>query len=110
LANNNEHCKSNLALLIQPTSLPKRVRFKKMGYSFYYREGMNRGYGVNCKCHKRGCKEKIDRGLAFLCYNCTQYFCPGHLTMCEDKVECFAGESNQVCEKCSEELEKSNSQ
>jgi hypothetical protein len=84
-----------------------------MGYSFYKIDGMNRGYSVSCKCQKRGCKEKIDRGLAHLCYNCTQYFCGSHLTagfsLEPDEiitVECFAGESSQVCENCAEELEK----
>lgn len=73
---------------------------------------MKRGYGVPCKCHERGCKEKIDRGLAYLCYNCTQYFCSKHLDMVygEDdepmRIECFAGESSQVCKKCMKELEK----
>ena len=87
-----------------------------MGYAYYEistpeGKSMKRGYGVSCKCHKRGCKEKIDRGLAYLCYNCTQYFCEEHLTFAYDKndnpieASCFAGESSQVCEECAKELE-----
>ncbi len=85
-----------------------------MGYAFYKIAGMNRGYGVRCKCHKRGCSKKIDRGLAYLCYCCTWYFCDKHLTVPFDsndesiKVECFAGEDSQVCLKCCEQLEETS--
>jgi len=64
---------------------------------------MNRGYGVICKCHKRGCKKEIDRGLAYLCYSCGWYFCPEHLFFADIEFECFAGKSGQVCEKCFKE-------
>ncbi len=84
-----------------------------MGYSYYEIGGMKRGYAVNCKCHFRGCKEKIDRGLAYLCYACSWYFCGKHLTWacCEEHDEmitamCFAGEGEQLCIKCAKELEK----
>lgn len=89
-----------------------------MGYSYYEKNRfdsgipMKRGYGVLCKCHKRSCQEKIDRGLAYLCYRCGWYFCEKHLTWAYDEkdnpieFECFAGESNQVCEKCAKEIEK----
>lgn len=72
-----------------------------MGYALYEIDGMRRGYAVSCKCHKRGCKEKINRGLAYLCYECTQYFCYAHLYYGVTEHECFAGSSMQVCEKCS---------
>lgn len=84
-----------------------------MGYSYYEiarpdGRPMKRGYGVSCRCHARGCKEQIDRGMAFLCYSCTWYFCSDHRTWAFDdidqpiKYECFAGESNEVCYRCAE--------
>jgi hypothetical protein len=93
-----------------------------MGYGYYEiprpeqmpgEKPMKRGYGVSGVCHERGCKERIDRGMAYLCYNCTWYICGKHQTLayCEHdepfEVECFAGESSQVCNKCCELLEKS---
>lgn len=83
-----------------------------MGYGYYEisrpdGQAMKRGYQVGCKCHKRGCKEKIDRGMAYLCYSCTWYFCEKHRASayCDkhDKpieIECFTGASNQMCERC----------
>ena len=82
-----------------------------MGYAYYEIGGMKRGYSVACKCHVRGCKERIDRGMAYLCYACAQYFCYRHLTSAwsEDdepiKAECFAGSSSQVCHACAKTLE-----
>jgi len=76
-----------------------------MGYAFYEIGGMKRGYGVRCKCHQRHCPKRIDRGLAYLCYRCTWYFCGEHLTSAEEKQECFAGESAQVCTDCSDEVD-----
>lgn len=88
-----------------------------MGYAYYEIKRpngipMKRGYSVDCKCHKRGCQERIDRGIAYLCYSCTWYFCEEHKTTayCNHdepiEVECFAGEGSQVCEKCAKELER----
>src|ERR1017187_533732 len=84
-----------------------------MGYAYYELGGMRRGYGVSCKCHQRGCREKIDRGLSFLCYNCTWYFCSKHLSQAWCKtadepieVECFASEGSQVCLRCVAILEQ----
>ena len=71
-----------------------------MGYALYEIDGMRRGYAVQCKCHQRGCKTRIDRGMAYLCYECTQYFCYGHLVYDEVEHECFAGNSAQVCLRC----------
>jgi hypothetical protein len=79
-----------------------------MGYSFYEIGGMKRGYSVQCKCHKRGCQERIDRGMGYLCYRCTQYFCGDHLTFSDIKQSCFAGESSQVCEACADEIINKN--
>lgn len=88
-----------------------------MGYGYYEinrfntNRPMKRGYGVQCKCHERGCKEKIDRGLAYLCYRCGWYFCGEHLTMALCNVhdtfieyDCFAGKSSQVCTRCAAEI------
>lgn len=76
-----------------------------MGYAYYEimtpdGKPMKRGYGVRCKCHARGCKEKIDRGMGYLCYECTWYFCGNHLEYAKKHVECFAGSSRQVCVFC----------
>lgn len=84
-----------------------------MGYGYYEidtPEGkpMKRGYGVQCKCHQRGCKKQIDRGLAYLCYSCTQYFCGKHLTFWAGEYECFAGMSTQCCKKCASEVNVEN--
>lgn len=86
-----------------------------MGYAFYelptpdgYK--MKRGYLVRCKCHARGCPARIDRGLAYLCYRCTWYFCGDHLTAAINEAddfvayECFAGASWQVCMRCAEQV------
>lgn len=92
-----------------------------MGYAYYEiklpasNRILKRGYGVHCKCHFRGCNEQIDRGLSYLCYNCTWYFCGKHTTQMWDpregvdnilEIECFAGESSQVCQKCEVDLLK----
>lgn len=88
-----------------------------MGYTYYELpipatgRLMKRGYGVRCKCHQRGCNERIDRGLAYLCYNCTWYFCYEHLTFAVDVydepllAECFAGQGSQVCQGCKKRVE-----
>ena len=91
-----------------------------MGYGYYEIANphtmriMKRGYGVRCKCHSRGCKEEIDRGLAYLCYQCTWYFCGKHMAAfgayCEKhdeaiEVGCFAGEGTQFCFPCVKKLE-----
>lgn len=78
-----------------------------MGYGFYERDGMERGYSVEDVCNHKSCKKEINRGLAYLCYSCGKYFCDNHLTFKYNKddnpieFECFAGESNQVCKECS---------
>lgn len=85
-----------------------------MGYGYYEiptpmsRRDIPRGYGVSDKCNQRGCRERINRGLAYLCYECTWYFCEKHLGYSEREVECFAGVSGQVCKKCRDILERRN--
>lgn len=79
-----------------------------MGYGRYdFEDGAGpRGYSVEDFCHAEGCGEKINRGLAFLCYSCDGYFCPAHQTVAfgpDDEpieFENFAGTSQQCCHKC----------
>lgn len=67
--------------------------------------GQHMGYTVPCKCHKRGCPERIDRGLSYVCggmhegdlYGCGYYFCENHLNIVSD-----GSEYHQLCEKCAE--------
>lgn len=50
-------------------------------------QGRKVGYGVSAKCDAPKCKERIDRGLAYVCggmhdggeHGCGKYFCPEHL-------------------------------
>jgi hypothetical protein len=89
-----------------------------MGYGYYEINRfdsdipMKRGYGVRCECHQRGCHEKIDRGMAYLCYSCGWYFCEKHLTWAGDgedeeiEFDCFAGQSSQCCFKCARDAER----
>lgn len=81
-----------------------------MGYAYYEIDGRQRGYGFRCKCHARGCSNRIDRGLAYLCYNCTWYFCGNHLTVAGEEgyieASCFAGDSPQTCFRCARQLER----
>lgn len=79
-----------------------------MGYSRYEIDGKERGYGVPDVCNHEGCEQKINRGMAYLCYGCTGYFCYDHLIFGEDKYECFAGKSSQICSAClDKEIDKS---
>jgi len=58
------------------------------------------GYGVPAWCDHPGCKEKIDRGLAFVCggepyggdRGCGLYFCSNHLY--------YRGRLKQLCSRC----------
>ena len=88
-----------------------------MGYAHYTLPGETepRGYAVETVCAHAGCEEKIDKGLGYLCYRCKKYFCDHHLTMHFDdndevaKFECFAGESEQICCDCADELDTQES-
>jgi hypothetical protein len=71
-----------------------------MGYASYEitRNGqtMQAGYSVETVCEKDGCKEEIDRGLAYLCgktpggdeHGCGGYFCGQHLTYVNQCERC----------------------
>lgn len=70
-------------------------------------------YWIEDVCNKRWCKEKIDRGLSYLCNNCWYYFCDKHLTSCyceeHDEAINFTNaimEWKQCCEKCEKQTLK----
>jgi nitric oxide reductase large subunit len=76
--------------------------------------GQNMGYGWPGVCHAKGCKEKIDRGLSYVCggmhegdiYGCGYYFCEKHLTMVWHPVTDEGIEqAGQLCHKCAKSLE-----
>lgn len=62
-----------------------------MGWSLGYDENWKRhiGYGVPAECDHPACKERIDRGLAYVCKGeepyggegCGLYFCGAHLSI-----------------------------
>lgn len=60
-----------------------------MGWSIGFDSNWNRdiGYGVPCECDHPKCKERIDRGLAYVCceqepyggeHGCGLFFCEAH--------------------------------
>jgi hypothetical protein len=76
-----------------------------MGYAYYKFDDIERGYSVDAICEHEGCDEKIDRGLSYLCYACTGYFCEEHRAIEYDdgdeiEFNCFAGSSGMCCETC----------
>lgn len=79
-----------------------------MGYGSYDLEDGHglRGYDVVAVCAAPGCLESIDKGLAYLCYSCKDYFCYEHLTFAGNDFECFTGENPQCCFPCAAEAEK----
>ena len=82
-----------------------------MGYGKYNLEDGkgDRGYSQLTTCEAPECTASIDRGLSYLCYSCTGYFCESHLTQAwnyaDEPVEftCFAGTVPQCCSKCAME-------
>lgn len=83
-----------------------------MGYaSFDLDDGAGpRGYAVPDICRHSGCQERINRGMAYLCYGCAKYFCEKHLTGSYDKdddpieFDCYAGVDSQCCFRCAQEV------
>jgi len=72
-----------------------------MGYAHYEIGGVQRGYGVPDVCNHPECSAEIDRGLSYLCYGCTGYFCGAHLGYwAEADLDCFAGDGRQCCAAC----------
>lgn len=74
-------------------------------------KGRNIGYCHAATCDETGCKEKIDRGLAYACggmhgdsEGCEGYFCGKHLwSVDREKYDLRQG---QLCEKCLKEYEQ----
>jgi hypothetical protein len=88
-----------------------------MGYAQYnFDDGFGaRGYAVDDVCNHPECDEEIDRGMAYLCYGCTKYFCPKHLMAAYSsdgntviEFDCFAGVSSQCCQQCETEAKNEN--
>lgn len=78
-----------------------------MGYARYqFSDGVQRGYAVDDVCNHPECSKPIDRGMAYLCYGCTGYFCAMHLLWTGAEMECFAGESGQCCATCLKQANK----
>lgn len=70
--------------------------------------GQRMGYNFECKCHKRGCSEEINRGLGHVCggmheggvLGCGYYFCSGHM---EGSGRDETGRSVSLCLRCYED-------
>ena len=73
-------------------------------------QGRACGYSIDAICDHEGCKESIDRGLAFVCggshgggdHGCGLYFCYSHLAYVTARGEC----SPQLCPTCQDTFEK----
>ena len=87
-----------------------------MGWANCGTDGRGRriGYAVRAKCDHRGCKEKIDRGLAYVCggmhggdeHGCGGYFCGKHRKAIPTGS---AGPKYvEVCFKCEQAWRKEN--
>lgn len=67
--------------------------------------GQLMGYAYPRKCHKRGCGEEIDRGLAYVCggmheggeLGCGYYFCEEHHSNVATEP---CGLTVLLCDKC----------
>jgi hypothetical protein len=68
-------------------------------------QGRPIGYAHPATCDFPGCKEKIDRGLAYACggmhgedeVSCEKYFCPTHL---QGWIKHVDGQIVAVCKSC----------
>lgn len=68
-------------------------------------QGRNIGYVFPATCDFPGCKEKIDRGLAYACggmhgedsYSCEKYFCYNHKNKHIDTPD---GDCLSICQNC----------
>src|SRR5690348_3338343 len=78
-----------------------------MGWARYGTPLGDAGYAVDDTCHRDGCDERIDRGLAYLCGSepgresetgCGRWFCGAHLYGLPDAVEGILG--GGMCEPC----------
>lgn len=65
--------------------------------------GKEMGYAIEGVCSEKGCKEKIDHGLSYVCggmheggeHGCGDYFCERHL-----KVHWCGMSSCSLCHRC----------
>lgn len=65
--------------------------------------GREMGYSVVAKCDQKGCRRRIDRGLAYVCggmhkggeYGCGGYFCEKH-RFAPDRRKVYGG----LCKRC----------
>lgn len=68
--------------------------------------GRKVGYAVRAKCDERKCKERIDRGLGYVCgdmhdggeHGCGNYFCSSHLYL-------TLNGPGQLCKRCVKDFE-----
>lgn len=64
------------------------------------------GYGHKGVCHAKGCNQKIDHGLSYVCggmhggdiYGCGYYFCAEH--------RMWEMDGHQLCESCYDAVAK----
>lgn len=89
-----------------------------MGYGSYtLQSGKTAGYLVDATCEHPGCKEKIDRGMAFACggepgeqggWSCEGYFCGKHLfsvgVLPDSAAAVELRECVSVCAQCTSQL------
>lgn len=82
-----------------------------MGWAYgVNNDGREIGYSVNAICDAKGCKVKIDRGLAYVCggmhdggdFGCGKYFCSKHRTW----AEISADRAVEFCKPCAKAVPK----
>jgi len=82
-----------------------------MGYARYYSTGNRRwqGYAVAARCEHPGCRERIDRGLAYACgeppdggdHGCGGSFCEAHRVSVGHEI---VGGAGNLCRACYDAL------
>lgn len=82
-----------------------------MGYANCGEDSKGRpiGYNFSAICDEPECREKIDRGLAYVCghmhgedeYSCEKYFCSNHKS---NWVEDCSGNLTTICNQCYKDL------
>lgn len=72
-------------------------------------KGRDIGYGEVVECDYPGCKQVIDRGLAYACgdmhgasdISCEGHFCYNHRRIVGNEVDCF-----MLCFECADKMDK----
>lgn len=82
-----------------------------MGYACYYNDARKRwqGYAVAARCDHKGCRERIDRGVAYACgdppdggeHGCGGFFCDDHAVYVGREI---APVSGRLCRACYDAL------